>query len=176
MSEGPLTLKHFFSDGETLAVKGEKIVEHLGERVNEAGASLAAAALDNALAGAFDVSLGDLLHRSWGQLREFREAVEEGRRNKDHVAVIPLLEHAIVTTHTPSLELLFGRKRLARVPLQIELNLLLNGVALELKGGRLSGVRSGHCSGQGGVTLAGVPIVEQDTPGIHLPGRLGFTH
>lgn len=174
MSDEPLTLKHFFLDGEKLAVKGEQIVEHLGERVNDAGRNLAAAALDEALAAAFNIRLGELLHRSWRQLDEFKEAVEEGRHDNEHVAVIPLLEHAITTTHTPSLDLLFGAKRLARIPLEIELNLLLNGVAVELKGGKFHGLRSGHCTGEGAVLIGGIPIVEQETPGIHLPGRLGF--
>jgi hypothetical protein len=176
MSDEPLTLKHFFLDGEKLAVRGEQIVEHLRERVSEAGANVAAAALDGALASAFEVPLGDLLHRSWGQLGEIREAIDAGRRDKEHVAVIPLLEHAIATTHTPTLDLLYGGKRLARVPVQIELNLLLNGVAIELKGGKFTGLRSGHCAGQGAVTIAGVALVEQETPGIHLPGRVGFAH
>lgn len=174
MSDEPLKLKHFFSDGEQLAVRGEQIVEHLGERVNEAGRSFAAAALNGALANAFDIPIGDLLHRSWRQLGEFREAIEAGRRDKNHVAVLPLLEHAIATTHTPSLELLYGRKRLAQIPVVIELNLLLNGVALELKGGKLAGLRSGHCAGAGAVSVGGVSIIEQETPGIHLPGRIGF--
>jgi hypothetical protein len=176
MSGEPLKLKHFFSDGEKLGVRGEQIVEHLGERVSEAGANVAAAALDGALASAFDLSIGDLLHRSWRQVGEIREALEAGRRDREHVAVIPLLEHAIATTHTPTLDLLYGGKRLARVPVAIELNLLLNGVAIELKGGRFTGLRSGHCASQGAVLIAGVALVEQETPGVHLPGRVGFAH
>jgi len=176
MSGEPLTLKDFFSDGEQLAVNGAKVVEHLGERVSAASVNLAAAALDEALAAAFHVHIGELLHKSWSKLDAFRQAVAEGSRDKDHVAVIPLLEHEIATTHTPSLELLYGGKRIARVPLEIELNLLLNGVALELKGGKLSGLRSGHCAGEGAVCIGGVSVLSQETPPIHLPGRLAFTH
>jgi len=174
MSGETLTLKHFFADGEALAVKGEALLEHLGERVSDAGGNLAAAAIDQALNAAFNIQIGDLLHRSWEQVNDFREAVAEGRHDREAVAVIPLTEHAIATTHTPSLDLFLGRKRLARLPLQIELNLLLNGVAVELRGGRIAGLRTGHCAGQGAVTVAGVPIVEQETPPIHLPGRLAF--
>jgi hypothetical protein len=174
MSGETLTLKHFFADGEGLAVKGEALLEHLNERVSDAGRNLAAAAIDQALHAAFNIQLGELLHRSWRQVDEFREAVEEGRHDHEAVAVIPLMEHAITTTHTPSLELFLGRKRLARMPLEIELNLLLNGVALELRGGKIAGLRSGECAGEGAVLVGGVPIVEQETPAIHLPGRLAF--
>jgi hypothetical protein len=176
MSGETLTLKHFFADGEALAIKGEALIEHLGERVSDAGRNLAAAAIDKALGTAFNIPVGELLHRSWRQLETFREALEEGRRDPRAVAVLPLAEHAIATTHTPSLELLLGRKRLAQIPLAIELNLLLNGVALELKGGRIAGLRSGECAGQGAVTVGGVALLEQDTPAIPLPGRLAFAH
>jgi hypothetical protein len=172
MSGEPLTLKHFFSDGEKLALRGEALVEHLGERVSDASRSLAVAAIDEALNAAFNVQIGELLERSWSQVNELREALADRERE----AVIPLMEHVIATTHTPSVELFFGRKRLAQVPLQIELNLVLHGVALELKRGRIAGLSAGECAGQGAVTLGGVPLLEQETPPITLPGRLAFAH
>jgi hypothetical protein len=166
MSGEPLTLKHFVS------LRGEALVEHLGERVSDAGRNLAIAALDEALDAALGIPLAGLLARSWSQADELRQALADAEAE----AVIPLLEHTIATTHTPSLELYFGRKRLAQLPLQIELNLVLAGVALELKGGRIAGLSAGECSGQGAVTVGGVSVLEQSTPAIPLPGRLAFAH
>ena len=66
-------------------------------------------------------------------------------------------------------------KQLGEVSLGIKLSLKLKGVTLELKGGRINGLRSGECSGEGVLSCQGQPLLKRATPAVPLPGRLAFT-
>lgn len=161
-----LTLKHFFEGG----VSGADVVARLSGQLPAGGEGLAGcieAAMDEVMRTPID----GVLMASWKQCRELQDALTAKNREP---AVVPLAEHTIASTHTPTLELFYGRKRLADVGLEIELALTLKGVALEVARGRVTGLRSGECAGVGTLSLGGQPLLEKETPAIDLPGRVGF--
>lgn len=170
MSGPALTLRSFFVDGEALAIRGAEVLAGVADRL-PAGQGLAQA-IESALDQAFDVSLADILIASWEQADALTSALTSGAA--DEVVVLPLLDHTVASTHSPTIDLFCGAKRLAELPLEIELNLKLAGVALELKGGKVVGVRSGDISGHGACTVGGVALCEKETAPMALPGRLGF--
>ena len=172
MSAAALTLKSFFAAGEALPINGAQVLAGLADRL-PAGEG-AAAALEGALDKAFQVPLADVLLASWEQADALTTALTDSGKEPDAVVLLPLLDHTIASTHSPTIDLFCGRKRLAELPLEIELTLRLSGVALELRGGRITGLRSGEVAGQGACTLGGVPLIERETPAMPLPGRLAF--
>lgn len=170
MSAESLTLRSFFADGETLAVRGAEVLAGVADRLP--GGEGLAKAIEGALDQAFDVELGDVLLASWEQADALTKALTDD--SKDEVVVLPLLDHTVASTHSPTIDLFCGAKRLAELPLEIQLDLQLKGLALELKGGKVTGVRSGEISGHGACTIGGVALVEKETPPMALPGRLAF--
>lgn len=166
----PLTLKDFFADGSSLP---EDALPGLKDKL-PGGAEGLAAALGEAMEEIFGAQIAEVLQASWGQVEGLGKALGDSRKDPNAVVVFPLVDHTVNSAHSPKIELFLGRKRLAELALEIELNLKLKGVALELRGGRIAGVRSGECAGEGVCLLGGQPLMKRDTPAIPLPGRLAF--
>jgi hypothetical protein len=173
MSATPLTLKAFFVDGALPPPPESGTLAGLRDKVPGGEAGLKAA-VSEVMEEIFGAPLADMLQTSWGKVDGLTKALAKSREDPKTVIPFPLLDHTVNTVHTPTIEVHFGRKRLAELPLEIELNLVLKGVALELQGGRIAGVRSGECSGQGVCTFAGQTLMKRATPAIPLPGRLTF--
>lgn len=91
------------------------------------------------------------------------------------MALVPLLDHKVTSTHKPHIDLMYGAKCLARITLDISLNLALNGVILEVHQGRIAGLKAGSCLGDGVLAFADKPLITHKTPEIALPGRLKFS-
>lgn len=174
MTTTSLTLKSFFADGETLPLHGAQMLEGLKAKLPGGGEALAAA-LEHAIEEVFQVQLGDVLQSSWERVDGLSEALKDSLDDPGGVAIIPLVDHAVTSTHSPRIDLFLGRKRLAELALEIELNLQLKGVALELRGGRIVALRSGECAGKGVCSMGGQALIERTTPSIPLPGRLAFS-
>jgi hypothetical protein len=173
MSATPLTLKAFFVDG-ALPPPGETTLAELADKT-PGGTEALKAAVSEAMEEIFGAPLADMLQTSWGKVEGLSKALATSRKDPKTVVPFPLLDHTVNTVHTPTIEVHFGRKRLAELPLEIELNLVLKGVALDLQDGRIAGIRSGECSGQGVCTFAGHTLIERKTSAIPLPGRLTFS-
>ena len=173
MSEVPLTLKAFFANAVGLVVNGADMLAGLKGKL-PAGEAMTKA-VEQAMEEIFETSVGDVLQESWEKVDGLMEALKHSREHPDTVAFVPLMDHSVGSTHSPKIDLFVGQKRLAELALQIELNLHLKGVALELRGGRIVGLRSGHCAGEGVCSLGGKSLIERKTPDIALPGRLAFS-
>ncbi len=131
-------------------------------------------AFGGAVDGLFEPRLDDILQRSWGKLQAVQEAIRHTAADPAAIAVVPLLDHRITSTHAPHIDLVLGQKSLCRLVFEIALSLELRGVELEVRGGRISALTSGSCLGEGVFGLAGQTLIKRATPAFHLPGRLTF--
>lgn len=177
MSDAPLTLKDFFCDGDTPPLASGDLLANV--KRGKGGLPTAAlpamsGAVEQALAQVFGVPIGNVLEASWSKVAGLPDALAASKLNPGAVTLTPLIDHTVTSTHSPKIDLFIGGQRLGEVALGIQLSLKLKGVTLELKDGRISGLRSGECSGEGVVSFGGQPLLKRKTPGLPLPGRLSF--
>lgn len=176
-----LTLKTFFCDDPTAAIYGhcdttaaEKAVDAAMKTLPKPLQSSQRGAVRNALDEVFNVPLGDVLQASWKKLTGVQEALEATRLDPAKVVFVPLLEHKITSKHQPHIDLLLAGKSVSRLVLDIVLALELKSVELEVRDGRIAGLRSGQCGGNGVFAFEGQDLIKKATPSFGLPGKVAF--
>ncbi len=125
---------------------------------------------------ALEIGLEELLGPAWEKLEIFREYLDP--EDPDEPIPVPLVGHAIETSHTPSVEVTVKGVKLATIELAIDLELALDGLVLELLGEKIVTLRAGTCVVSG--SLAGSLVVkgvstdlmsfEKESPEIRLRG------
>ncbi len=182
MTDAPLTLKSIFFADPAKPVADEIDLTAIKAAIGAATAALPPGvasnvlkALRHALDEIFQLDLGDVFQSSWSKAIVLTTAIEATRKDPDGVAIVPLLDHKISSTHKPHIDLMYGNKSLGQIAFDITLNLALKGVALEVRQGRIVGLKAGLCVGQGVFSFAGKPLLDRTTPELALPGRVAFT-
>ncbi len=125
------------------------------------------------LTEALDIDLGDILVWGWRKQREivlFRD--KENPPSGSHT--VPLLEHTLVSKHSPTIQPVINEVRLARLKFDIILKLKLKGAILAIRDGKIMEVTTGSCTGNGSIEYAGIAILEKKTAPFDLPGSIIF--
>lgn len=121
-----------------------------------------------------DVGLDDILLGGWAKYRHLRQYRDAEKYPPDETILVPLAEHSITSTHEPYIEILVGDRRVGRITFNIELTLVLEGVVLKVRDGKIWEVKAGRCRGDGRLTTGGVTIAEKETDNIDLPGVIAL--
>jgi hypothetical protein len=179
MSAQPITLKSFFCDEGTIAsaCEAELAEAALGTaaaKVPKPARPAAVRALKGSLDDIFNVGLGGVLESSWGKLAALKDSLEASLSDPDKLVLAPLLDHKVTSNHEPHIDLMLGGKSLTRLKFNIALSLQLKGVELEIRQGRIAGLRSGECLGEGIFSVGGQTLIQRETPALPLPGRVTF--
>ncbi len=172
-----LTIRSFFPDGPTKAVfrpvivKAEEVAkDHLPKAGKSAFIAVMGSALDQILA----LPLAGILSSPWTTIAEVTAAMQETSHDPESTALVSLFNHGLTSAHRPKLDLLYGGKVLTAMEMGLDLTLDLIGVALEVKGGKLHGVKAGHCQGIGLITAFNTPLLKHDGRTLPLAGRVNF--
>lgn len=128
-----------------------------------------------ALDEVFHIRLEDVLAGSWKKLTGVQDAIDATRLEAGKVVFVPLLEHKISSRHKPHIDVKLGPKSVSRLVFDMALALELKSVELEIREGRIAGLRSGQCGGNGVFSFEGQDLIKKATPAFGLPGRLSFT-
>ncbi len=182
MTDAPFTLKNFFvadaakpvADQINLAAVTAAVTAVTAALPPAAGAKIADA-FHSALDEIFSVGLGDVLQASWGTLAALGDAMLATRKDPNSMVIVPLLDHKIASKHQPHIDLMYGEKCLAQISFDLLLNLALKGVMLEIRQGRIVGLKAGSCLGEGVCAFASRPLIQHKLPEFSLPGKLAFT-
>ena len=129
-------------------------------------------AMDGAVRGLFELPLGDLVWRAWLKLEELQAYRDPARHPPDEVSLVPLASHEIVSTHRPWLEVKVGARTLGRIEFSLQARLAMEGVLLEIRGGRVLALRSGRCRFRGRISCGPATLLDKSTAPFELPGRL----
>lgn len=181
MTDSPATLKLFFCEDIALPIASSCDLQIAHQAVAIASKKVPAplrGGLTTALAAVldevFEVPLATVLDTSWKKAVALQDGLEATRADPDKVVVVPLMDHKVTSRHKPHVDVVYGGKSLHRLVFDLDLILDLKGVQLQLRNGRICGLTSGHCAGQGVFSLAGKEIIKRSTPSFALPGRLTF--
>ena len=130
--------------------------------------------IENAARGLLDIELSDVVVGAWSKYQELRQYRDTKRYPADETVLAPLATHRIKSSHKPYLELLIGDQPAARIEFQLDVELLLEGVVLKIRDGRIWDVKSGTCRCAGKFSCAGVALIEKKTKRFSFRGAVHF--
>lgn len=135
-------------------------------------------ALDERIEAVLDVGVDELLIAAWKKYRGFQRYADPEQYPPGETVMVPLAEHTIRSAHRPHVDLKLHNVELGSLELRVELELDLEGVVLEIEGGKIWALRAGSCRGAGKMACAvrsrlGTKELlrfERETPKLELGG------
>jgi hypothetical protein len=121
------------------------------------------------LAEILDVDISDVVVEAWEKAQEFREYTDPELHPPDETIMTELAEHTIEVDYHPLLEFLLNDNALPAVQLDIILSLIVKGLILKIRDGKVREMTAGSIIGQGRLETAGLTILEKQTEEILLP-------
>lgn len=153
--------------------------EHVGRAPGRPGVvanvfGLAAEAAAGKLREALDVDLIELIAGAWLKIEAVREYRDPSRYPPGKVAVVPLAQHDIVSTHDAVIDAEVAGVPLPELRLKVELTARFKSVALSIEGGRVVAIAPGECAVIVRLKYGAKLLKEQSTPALQLPGRISL--
>jgi len=184
MSDTPVTLMNiFFSEPESFQVKfpsleSVKTLSNLKDRLMKEGSRVTLpAAMDGVLKGAqalMNIKLEDILVPAWNKYLPLRKYRDKKKYPPDKTVLVPLVEHTVKSEHRPYIEVLINDKPVGRINFSIIIALVLKGLILVVRDGRIREIKTGECSAKGKVTCEEILIIEKTSETVPLPGTINL--
>jgi hypothetical protein len=159
----------------TLALEDGAALEPLGKTLSPRVVTLLkmlSNTVEEHIHGLLQVDLFDVLAGAWNKTREINKELEKSAATPGKDFFAHLAEHRVSSTHEPSLELLVGRKKVARLPFPVSLELVLRGAVLTIRDGAIREVRTGQILGKGVVKCGKAVLMEREFKALEVPGKL----
>ena len=119
-----------------------------------------------------DIKLADIMISAWTQGQILHKYADSQKHSPDEIVMVPLVEHAIKSTHRPYVEVLINEKPVGKINFKIELTLMLKGMTLKMKAGKVTEILTGSCMGKGTIECESMLILEKKTGLVPLPGSI----
>jgi hypothetical protein len=146
-----------------------RALAHLPEGTRQAVAQAAA----NTAAGLLKVDLIEVLARGW---REYLDIVSAARRTlaePGSTELVSMVTHEIAVDQQPSVNVLVDGQRVATLHLGLTIVFDIGALLLEIGGGRLTAVRSGHCDTTVTLAFQGTDLLTRHSQ-VELPGAVSL--
>lgn len=128
--------------------------------------------IEHDLPGLFDIDLEDIVAGAFRKYRELEKYCDTERYPPTRSVTVPLGERRLSSRHKPRLEINVDGVHMGDIEFVIELKMQLKAAALELRGGVIEAIDTGHASLQANVWLGKVPLLEKRLADFDLPGHL----
>ena len=104
-----------------------------------------------------DLDIGDFVVLGW---RKHRALVTAAQRTLEHGGPedVAMASHRIECKHQPYVDVLIDERRVARVTFDLAVQLVLDGVVLVVRGGRITEVRAGSVAVTASLSVEKVPL------------------
>jgi hypothetical protein len=122
-----------------------------------------------------DVGFDDILLGAWKKYRELQQYTDTNKYPPEEVALVPLVEQTITSTHRPYIDVFVNENRVGHIVFTVSLQLKLKGIVLKIQGGKIREVKAGTCDGEGSLNIGSVPVVEGKLISFDLPGVIALT-
>jgi hypothetical protein len=119
-----------------------------------------------------DIRLVDILVAAWKKYLSLRKFLDTTQYPPERIALLPLLEHTLQSTHHPWIEFRLNDLPAGKLVFTISLSLVLKGMILVIQDGRIKAVQTGECLARGSVSCAGVMVLERVSAPLKMPGTL----
>jgi hypothetical protein len=119
-----------------------------------------------------DQKVSDVMIAAWNKYKDIVQYTDAEKYPPDETYLVPLVEHTIESVYEPSLEILFNNQPVGELNFEITFFITLEGIALEIKGGKIMKVNTGSCKGGGSIKCEDITIFEKETSPFNLPGSI----
>ena len=104
-----------------------------------------------------DLDLGDFVVLGW---RRHRALIAAAKRTLEHGSHedVAMASHRIECKHQPYVDVLVDERRVARVTFDLAVQLVLDGVVLVVRGGRITEIRAGSVTVTASLSIEKVPL------------------
>lgn len=131
-------------------------------------------ALKSALLKALDIALDDILGQAWGGWMELRQYADPEQTPPEAVNVVTISNHTIESVHEPSVDIVV---RGVPAPVhsfrfEVAARFDVQGVNLEVQGGKITEIRLGSLKLGGSVKLGDRTLLEKNVAEVTLPGAM----
>lgn len=169
---------HPLTDNQAGAVwSGEclsKVGQELRGRVPGPFWSSARRAIDHALHQLLNVPMSQIIAGGWNQYRALTEYRDRKKHPSEEVALFPLGQHTITSTHKPQIEILVNDRRIGSIDFEIRLAMEIEAAILKIQDGRIWEVEVGSCRGGGTLMFGPAILFERKTGKVRLPAVISF--
>ena len=130
--------------------------------------------LPNQLKTFLDIDVAEILIGVWNKSKELQKYRDPVKYPPEEVSLVSLLKHEIESTHQPYVDVLLNGRSIAKVHFEIKVELTLEGVELQIQGGRIMAIKTGDCSANGAIKCEGASLLEKKTKTMALPGVINL--
>jgi hypothetical protein len=114
----------------------------------------------------------DILLPAWSKHPELQEYRDPEKHPPDEIALVPLLEHAITSSHKPTIEPTIAGRSLGEIAFEVEVEAIVKGAILEIRDAKIVKVKLGGIDASGSLGFSGVSFLEKDLASLEFPGSI----
>lgn len=129
--------------------------------------------LDRAV-GMSDIPLAKILLPAWKKYREIEKFADPQSYPPEDTELVSLVEHTVQSEHKSSLEILFKGVQVKVIDFTVATELTLEGVVLQIRGGRLMAIEAGSVKGKASLAMESKIVVEKPFAPLPLPGKINL--
>jgi hypothetical protein len=145
----------------------------VGRALPEGSSGAAAAQVAERLTELLDTPISQVLAAAWSRDPALAKYGDPKRHPAGEVALVPLADHTVTSSHRPSVELLLESAPLGSVEFQVDLAVTLRGALIGVRDGRIMELRAGRTTAEARLGCAGTAIAERRGE-LKLPGVIRF--
>jgi hypothetical protein len=119
-----------------------------------------------------NIRVPDIMVAAWNKYEAIAKYTDGKQYPPSETYMVPLAEHTIESVHKPSLEICLNNQPVGEIKFEITLFIKVEGIILEIKGGRIMKVHTGSCKGGGSLKCEGQLLLKKETSPFELPGTI----
>lgn len=184
MAESPVLLNQFFGVDQvsketvTALVKTKEFQKLKGKLKKEMPAISLSESFFEMIVGhlseVLHIDVRAILLNTWNTSSEILQYADSKKYPPEQAFMVPLVEHTIISEHTPSLKLTLNKAPVGEIELDVKLELTVKGVILKIQNKRIMALNPGTCKGNGSVRYGDLVLIQKkssfDFPGLFALG------
>lgn len=178
MSGANTRLADLISSG--LPMMAETVEEELKSSDATRWASIAWLLVKSEMEERLEEALGadplDLIALAWSKAQDLKKYTDPAKYPSDQSVVVHLGEHKVTWSLHPEIDIVLNEIPVRTVRFTLEFVAKFKTAALTIRGGAIRAIAPGSCSAQVVLKYGKVKLKEEETPEVHLPGRLDLGH
>lgn len=186
MNSQQVTLDTFFDYAQVVAPGSRQLAtlepalptSRVQEAVKESNKNLAplvsSAALIGAIGGLLKIPLPEIITRAWNEGKLFEKYLDPEQYDPDELISITLKKHEVVSSHRPKIDVIFNGNTIDSIDFQLDVSLILDGIILQIRDGRVCEIKSGRIKGKATMKCENLILFKRETEAMDLPGLWKF--
>jgi hypothetical protein len=130
--------------------------------------------LADSLKALLNIPLGDVIGAAWGKARELLEYRDKTKHPPEEIAIVPLSQRTIESTHKPYVDILINGTPKGRIDFEVRIALTIESATVKIQNGRIWEIRTGKCKAEGSLKCGPALLAEKKLRPIALPGTVKF--